>query len=74
MLIGADPLETDAIFAKMARIKKNRAAKALIDNALWDPQRQASSASRVWRSAARRQRAEAGKADQRHRVRLLYVG
>jgi L-alanine-DL-glutamate epimerase-like enolase superfamily enzyme len=36
MLMGADPLAIDAIFGKMARIKKCRAAKALIDNALWD--------------------------------------
>jgi L-alanine-DL-glutamate epimerase-like enolase superfamily enzyme len=36
MLEGADPLNTDAIFTKMARIEKCRAAKALIDNGLWD--------------------------------------
>ena len=36
MLQGADPLCIDDILTKMARIKKCRAAKALIDNALWD--------------------------------------
>ena len=36
MLIGMDPLGIDAILHKMARIKKCRSAKALIDNALWD--------------------------------------
>jgi L-alanine-DL-glutamate epimerase-like enolase superfamily enzyme len=36
MLIGKDPLKINEILAKMARIKKCRFAKALIDNALWD--------------------------------------
>ena len=36
ILIGMDPLCIDEILHKIARIKKCRSAKALIDNALWD--------------------------------------
>ena len=36
ILEGADPLCIDDITIKIGRIKKCRAAKALIDNALWD--------------------------------------
>ena len=36
LIIGMDPLSHDEILTKMAKIKKCRFAKALIDNALWD--------------------------------------
>lgn len=36
LLLGRDPLEIDDILARIARIKKCRSAKALIDLALWD--------------------------------------
>lgn len=36
LILGMDPLAHDAILHKIAKIKKCRAAKALIDNALWD--------------------------------------
>ena len=36
LIMGIDPLSHDAILHKIAKIKKCRAAKALIDNALWD--------------------------------------